>query len=76
MEKKTNFLNKPQEYAITRSFIKLLNVIHLGLSTKTPLILEGKTGYYKFTSIKYLNHSKIELLTVLENECNETIIIY
>ena len=76
MEKKTNFLNKPQEYAFIRNFIKLLNVIHLGLTTKTLLILEGKTGYYKSTSIKYLNHSKTELLTILENECNETIIIY
>ena len=70
------FLNKPQEYAFIRNFIKLLNVIHLGLTTKTPLILERKTRYCKSTAIKYLNHSKTELFTVLENEYNETIIIY
>ena len=48
----------------------------MGLTIKTPVILEGKTEYYKSTSIKYLNHSKTELLTILENEFNETIIIY
>ena len=49
------FLNKTQEYTFTRNFIELLNVIHLWLTTKTPVILEGKTGYYKFTTIKYLS---------------------
>ena len=49
------FLNKTQEYTFTRNFIELLNVIHLGLTTKTPVILEGKTGYCKFTAIKYLS---------------------
>ena len=45
-------------HSFKRNFIKLLNVIYLGLTIKTRLILEGKTGYYKSTSIKYLNHSK------------------
>ncbi len=63
-EKEKNFNEKDKQeefnekdYAFTRNFIELLNVIHLGLATKTPVILEGKTGYCKSTAIKYISQS-------------------
>ena len=40
--------------AFTKKFIELLNIIHLGLSLKSTVVLEGEIGQGKQTAIKFL----------------------
>ena len=60
IEKKTISKNNNDENKIkisnlvfTQKIRELIDVIHFGLSTKSPLILEGEYGEVKLTSIKY-----------------------
>jgi len=55
IEKNNNDENKIKisNLVFTQKIKELIDVIHFGLSTKTPLILEGEYGQGKMTSIKY-----------------------
>ena len=41
--------------AFTSKFVELLNIIHLGLSLNSSIVLEGQIGQGKTTAIKYLS---------------------
>ena len=41
--------------AFTTKFVELLNIIHLGLSLNSPIIIEGQIGQGKQTAIKFLS---------------------
>ena len=46
--------------AFTPKFIEILEILHLGIATKTPVILEGSSGQGKKKAIEYIA-SKLSL---------------
>ena len=42
------------QFAFTKTFIEMVDYIHLGIASNTPVILEGGTGLGKQTAIKYV----------------------
>ena len=40
--------------AFTKTFTEMVDYIHLGIATNTPVILEGGTGLGKQTAINYV----------------------
>ena len=50
-----NISQFPEGYCLTPKFIELLEVIYLGLSTYTPVFLEGEEEQGKSAAINYLN---------------------